>query len=135
MSEPYDPHLPDMPPLIDDVILPEQFNAEAEEIRRCRANQANKLTKTLLVIGCAMTCAISAVRADTLAPSVSCNPTLLKPHSEFYIVSSGSGQESGPQYNKVSLIGMRFYGGKLYTLFLFPDYPGVQCVTRNTNIQ
>ena len=30
-NEPYNPNLPDMPPLIDDVILPSKTNTEAEE--------------------------------------------------------------------------------------------------------
>jgi hypothetical protein len=44
-AQPYDPHLPDMPPLIDDVILPSPFNPEAEEIRRYLANQAKAARK------------------------------------------------------------------------------------------
>ena len=40
-TKPYDPQHPDMPPLINDVIYDkEKFDAEAEEVRRCRANQA-----------------------------------------------------------------------------------------------
>ena len=36
----YDPRMPWMPPLINDVILPSEFNPEAEEIERVRAAQA-----------------------------------------------------------------------------------------------
>jgi len=39
-AEPYFPHMPWCPPLIDDVILPASFNAEAEEIRRIREKLA-----------------------------------------------------------------------------------------------
>jgi hypothetical protein len=39
-AEPYFPHMPWCPPLIDDVILPAKVNAEAEEIRRIREKQA-----------------------------------------------------------------------------------------------
>jgi hypothetical protein len=39
-NEPYDPHLPDMPPLINDVVLPSEVNPEAEEIRRFLEKQA-----------------------------------------------------------------------------------------------
>ena len=33
-NEPYDPNLPDMPPLIDNVILPSKTNPEAEELAK-----------------------------------------------------------------------------------------------------
>jgi hypothetical protein len=45
-NEPYNPNIPDMPPLIDDVILPSKTNAEAEKFRRCRAAQAKAAANT-----------------------------------------------------------------------------------------
>ncbi len=42
--KPYDPDHPDMPPLTDDIPMTEEsrrhFNAKAEELQRCRADQA-----------------------------------------------------------------------------------------------